>query len=162
MRLMRPTPRLYGLAGGGAMRDGILAARKPAKKVCWPAEMRSLILLVEDDPDILAMMVTALGGEGYRIATAEDGAEALAAARRERPDLIVLDLMLPRMNALQFRAEQLRDPDLAKIPILCLSGASHAATVAFELGTVDCLPKPVDFDRLLTLIRKQLASDRQD
>jgi DNA-binding response OmpR family regulator len=124
--------------------------------------MQSLILLVEDDPDILAMMVTALGGEGYRIATAEDGAEALAAARRERPDLIVLDLMLPRMNALQFRAEQLRDPHLARIPILCLSAASHAAMVAFELGTVDCLTKPVDFDRLLTLIRKQLAVDRQD
>ena len=151
-----------GSGAGGAMKDRILAARRTPKQVCWPAEMQSLILLVEDDPDILAMMVTALGGEGYRIATAEDGAEALAAARRERPDLIVLDLMLPRMNALQFRAEQLRDPHLAKIPILCLSAASHAATVAFELGTVDCLTKPVDFDRLLTLIRKQLAADRQD
>jgi DNA-binding response OmpR family regulator len=122
--------------------------------------MRPLLLLVEDDPDILAMMVMALGGEGYRVATAEDGVEALAAARRERPDLIILDLMLPRMNALQFRAEQLRDPALSKIPILCISGASHAAMVAFELGTADCLSKPVDTDRLLTLVRKQLASDR--
>ena len=122
--------------------------------------MRPLLLLVEDDPDILAVMVTTLGGEGYRVATAEDGAEALEAVRRERPDLIILDLMLPRMNAMQFRAEQLRDPDLSKIPIICLSGASHAATVAFELGTVDCLSKPVDFDRLLALIRTQLASDR--
>jgi two-component system, OmpR family, response regulator MtrA len=122
--------------------------------------MRPLLLLVEDDPDILAMMVMTLVGEGYRVATAEDGAEALAAARRERPDLIILDLMLPRMNAIQFRAEQLRDTDLSKIPIICLSGASHAATVAFELGTVDCLSKPVDVDRLLTLIRTQLASDR--
>ena len=121
-------------------------------------QMPPLLLLVEDDPDILAMMVTALGGEGYRVATAEDGAEALAAARRERPDLIVLDLMLPRMNALQFRVQQLRDPDLSTIPIICLSGASHAATVALELGTVDCLPKPIDFDRLLIVIRQQLAS----
>ena len=120
--------------------------------------MRPLLLLVEDDPDILAMMVMTLGGEGYRVATAEDGAEALAAARRERPDLIILDLMLPRMNAMEFRAEQLRDPDLSKIPIICLSGASHAAIVAFELGSVDCLSKPVDFDRLLTLVRKQIAS----
>jgi DNA-binding response OmpR family regulator len=124
--------------------------------------MRPLLLLVEDDPDILAMMVIALGGEGYRVATAEDGAEALAAARRERPDLIILDLMLPRMNAMEFRAEQLRDPDLSKIPIICLSGASHSAIVAFELGTVDCLSKPVDADRLLTLVRKELASNRRD
>lgn len=101
-------------------------------------------------------METTLGGEGYRVATAEDGAEALAAARAERPDLIVLDLMLPRMNALQFRAEQRRDRSLAQIPIVCLSGMSHAATVALELGTDDCLPKPIDFDRLLTVIRKYL------
>jgi len=120
--------------------------------------MLPLILIVEDDPDILAMMVTALGDEGYRVATAQDGEEALASARRDRPDLIVLDLMLPRMNALQFRAEQRRDPELSSIPIICLSGASHAATVALELGTDDCLAKPVDFDRLLAVITKSLAS----
>ena len=120
--------------------------------------MLPLILIVEDDPDILTMMVAALGDEGYRVATAQDGEEALASARRERPDLIVLDLMLPRMNALQFRAEQRRDAELSSIPIICLSGASHAATVAMELGTDDCLAKPVDFDRLLAVITKLLAS----
>jgi CheY-like chemotaxis protein len=115
-----------------------------------------LILVVEDDPEILTLMETVLGGEGYRVATAEDGAEALAAARRERPDVIVLDLMLPRMNALQFRAEQRRDPTLAAVPIVCLSGISHAQTVALELGTDDCLSKPVDVDRLLETIRRHL------
>ena len=117
-----------------------------------------LILVVEDDPDILKLMETALGDQGYRVATAEDGAEALTVARRERPDLIVLDLMLPRMNALQFRAEQRRDPVLAAVPIVCLSGMSHAQTVALELGTDDCLSKPVDFVRLLETIRRHLPS----
>ena len=109
----------------------------------------ALILVVEDDPDILKLLDAALHGEGYRVVTAQDGAEALVAARRERPDLIVLDLMLPRMNALQFRAEQRRDASLASVPIVCLSGMSHAQTVALELGTDDCLPKPIDFDRML-------------
>lgn len=113
-----------------------------------------LILVVEDDPDILKLMETALGGEGYRVMTAEDGAEALTAARRERPDLIVLDLMLPRMNALEFRAAQRRDATLAGIPIVCLSGLSYAQTVAMELGTEDCLPKPIDVDRLIAVIQK--------
>lgn len=131
---------------------------QPREHVCSWVLMTQLILVVEDDPDILALMVTALGGEGFRVTTAEDGAEALAAARRDQPDLIVLDLMLPRMNALQFRAEQRRDPALSAIPIICLSGASHAATVAFELGTDDCLPKPVDFDRLVAIIKKHLPS----
>lgn len=116
--------------------------------------MPPLILVVEDDPDVLGLMVTLLGGEGYRVATAEDGEEGLRAARRARPDLIVLDLMMPRMNALQFRAEQRRDPVLCSVPVVCLSGAAHAATVAFELGTEDCLSKPVDFDALLRLVQK--------
>ena len=115
-----------------------------------------LILVVEDDPDILRLVETALLAEGYRVLTAQDGADALAMARRERPDLIVLDLMLPRMNALQFRAEQRRDPALASVPLVCLSAMSHAQTVAMELGTDDCLTKPIDFDRLVALIRKHL------
>jgi DNA-binding response OmpR family regulator len=121
---------------------------------------RPLILVVEDDPDVLTLMETALGAEGYRVATAEDGEAALASARRERPDLIVLDLMMPRMNALQFRAEQRRDPQLSGVPVICLSALSHAQTVALELGTDDCLGKPIDFDRLRELIRKHLAGPR--
>ena len=111
-------------------------------------------MVVEDDPDILALLVTLLGSDGYRVATAGDGVEALASARARRPDLIVLDLMLPRMNALQFRAEQRRDPALRDIPLICLSGVSHASTVAFELGTEDCLAKPIDVDRLLQAVRR--------
>ena len=118
-----------------------------------------LILVVEDDPDILKLMDAALGSEGYRVITAEDGVEALAAARRTPPDLIVLDLMLPRMNALQFRAEQRRDPALARIPVVCLSAMSHAHTVAPELGTDNCLQKPIDFDRLLAVIRAHLPRE---
>jgi CheY-like chemotaxis protein len=120
--------------------------------------MPPLILVVEDDPDILGLMVTALRGEGYRVNTAEDGIEALASARVARPDLIIIDLMLPRMNALQFRAEQRRDDTLHDIPVVCFSGASHAATVALELGTEDCLSKPVDVDQLLRVVRKYCAA----
>ena len=80
--------------------------------------MPPLILIVEDDPDVLGLVVTLLTGEGYRVAIAEDGKEGLTAARRERPDLIVLDLMMPRMNALQFRAAQRRDKAICDVPVI--------------------------------------------
>ena len=113
-----------------------------------------MILVVEDDPDVLALIEGLLTAEGFRVSTAGDGLEALTAARRERPDVIVLDLMMPRMNALQFRAEQRRDAGLRDIPLVCLSGASEAGTLAYELGTDDCLPKPFDHDVLLRVVRK--------
>jgi DNA-binding response OmpR family regulator len=116
--------------------------------------MPPLILVVEDDPDVLGLMVTILTQEGYRVATAEDGEAGLSEARRARPDLIVLDLMLPRMNALQFRAEQRRDAGLRDVPVICLSGASHASTVALELGTDDCLSKPINIKVLLAVVRR--------
>jgi two-component system, sensor histidine kinase and response regulator len=116
--------------------------------------MPPLILVVEDDPDVLGLMVTILTQEGYRVATAEDGEVGLSEARRARPDLIVLDLMLPRMNALQFRAEQRRDAGLCDVPVICLSGASHASTVALELGTDDCLSKPINIKVLLAVVRR--------
>jgi DNA-binding response OmpR family regulator len=119
--------------------------------------MPPLILVVEDDPDVLGLVVTILTGEGYRVATAEDGEAGLSEARRARPDLIVLDLMLPRMNALQFRAEQRRDAALRDVPVICLSGASHASTVALELGTDDCLSKPINFEVLLAVVRRHCA-----
>jgi two-component system, sensor histidine kinase and response regulator len=119
--------------------------------------MPPLILVVEDDPDVLGLMVTILTQEGYRVATAEDGEVGLSEARRARPDLIVLDLMLPRMNALQFRAEQRRDAALRDVPVICLSGASHASTVALELGTDDCLSKPINFEVLLAVVRRHCA-----
>jgi CheY-like chemotaxis protein len=124
--------------------------------------MPPLILVVEDDPDVLRLMVTMLTEEGYRVATAEDGEAGLNVARRTRPDLIVLDLMLPRMNALQFRAVQRRDPVLCDVPVICLSGASHAATIALELGTEDCLSKPIDLDAFLSVVHRHCAPGGSD
>lgn len=113
------------------------------------------ILLVEDDPEFQAVLQTALEGEGYRVVAAAHGREAMERLRRS-PEcgLIVLDLRMPVMDGYEFRAEQMRDPRLARIPVVVLSAESDAARRVAELGAVEVMRKPVDFDRLLAILAR--------
>ena len=80
------------------------------------AERDATILVVEDDHDIQSALASILREEGLHVATASDGAEALALLRQGlRPAVILLDLMMPVMNGAEFRAAQLQDPELAEL-----------------------------------------------
>jgi CheY-like chemotaxis protein len=112
------------------------------------------VLVVDDDPDICATMQAALEFFGYSVDTARDGAEALQKLRRgDVPFLILLDFMMPGMNGIEFRSEQLRDPSLASIPVVMLSGAGDVAAKAAAVG-MEGLNKPVDLDVLLEKVRR--------
>jgi CheY-like chemotaxis protein len=118
--------------------------------------MPSSVLIVDDDPDILEVLVTILGMQGYHVVAATDGAEALAKLRGgecPHPCLILLDLMMPGTSGAQFRAEQVKDPALASIPVVVLSGDGRLAEKADLMG-LNWLKKPVDFDLLLATIRR--------
>jgi CheY-like chemotaxis protein len=113
------------------------------------------ILLVEDDPDFQAVLQTALEGEGYHVIAAAHGREAMERLRHSPGcGLIVLDLRMPVMDGYQFRAEQMRDPTLAGIPVVVLSAEGDATRRAAELGAVEVMQKPVDFDRLLAILAR--------
>ncbi len=111
-------------------------------------------MLVEDDTDIRAMVSQLLELEGWRVLSFDDGHDALQALRAgERPCLILLDLMMPKMNGWQFRAEQVRDPELAQVPVVVLSGDARGA----DPGSVRAdgyLKKPIDLDVLLATVRR--------
>src|SRR5947207_1939918 len=95
------------------------------------------ILLVEDNDLFRDAMAQLLEREGYAVATAGDGEQALAAIHEGlRPSLILLDLMMPRMNGLQFRAEQLRDGCLTAIPTVAYSTDVRMQPKAEALGLV--------------------------
>jgi CheY-like chemotaxis protein len=112
------------------------------------------VLVVDDDEDFRAVLSEILGARGYDVHTAADGGEALALLRAGlSPSIILLDLRMPGMSGWQFRREQRRDPELADIPVLVLSGGSPQH-VSSTLGSIDMLPKPIDLDDLTAMISR--------
>jgi len=95
--------------------------------------------------------------------SAEDGLEALHLLRTvrrrapEEPCLVLLDLMMPRLGGLEFRRAQLGDPTVASVPVAVISGAIDLEQRAAALGAVATVPKPIDFDRLLGVVRRYCA-----
>lgn len=120
--------------------------------------MDHTVLIVDDDADCRAMLKDTFLYEGFRVVSAANGAEALAVARQQRPDMILLDLMMPVMDGYQFRAAQQADPALASIPVLCISGTYNAPRAAAILGAVGCFTKPIDLDALVTTVRRAVVT----
>jgi len=115
------------------------------------------VMLVEDDPDIRAMISQLLELEGYRVVTSANGKEALAALHSEgdRPGLILLDLMMPVMNGWQFREEQARDPAIASIPVVVISGDGGCGVCeGVEIEANGYLKKPIDLEVLLSTVQR--------
>jgi len=101
----------------------------------------SSVLVVEDDPDARELLKTALSVEGYDVRTASNGADALVSLRHQRACIILLDIMMPVMDGWQFRREQIKDPELATIPVLCITAVFDPDHVARQLG-LRCIRKP--------------------
>ncbi len=114
----------------------------------------SPILVVEDDADIRSGVAEVLRQEGYEVATAAHGREALDWLCGNSPSVILLDLMMPIMDGWEFRSEQLRDPRLARIPVVLLSGAGDVRQHATSLGADGFLVKPLDIDELFTAAQR--------
>jgi len=120
--------------------------------------MAEKILLVDDDPDILDAISMILESQGYKVVTARDGVEGLASLRAEKPALMILDLLMPKMDGFAV-CKELQDPRWAKyrdIPILILTSVREEASrrryeleTGLELDVDDYVEKPVSPDILL-------------
>jgi CheY-like chemotaxis protein len=115
----------------------------------------SHVLLVEDDDDLRESLQVLLERRGYKIESAADGVEALQKIRPDDPPgLILLDLMMPVMDGWEVRARLLSDPQLAKIPVVLLSGVADLWSEARSLQAVDYLLKPVDLRKVYRLVSR--------
>ena len=112
------------------------------------------ILVVDDDEGVQQSLANLLRDEGYQVDTVSDGTEALRRLEAgPRPSLILLDLMMPQMDGIEFRSRQLSDSRIANIPVIVMSACPTARRTADRLAAADCLPKPMRFDDLLRAVQ---------
>jgi len=126
-------------------------------------EKRAKILLVDDDADFVESTKTILESKPYEVIVASNGDEGLQKARAEKPDLILLDVIMPVKDGFTAAEQLKKDPQLSKIPTLMLTafaekGAKTSIPVSrgFTLETEDYIDKPVTPEELLTRVEKHL------
>ena len=132
--------------------------------------MSGKILVVDDDPDILDAVTMILESQGYKVVTARDGIEGLATLKAENPDLMILDLMMPKMDGFAV-CKELQDPRWSKykgIPILILTSVREEASrrryeleTGLELDVDDYVEKPVSPDILLGRVKKLIQKKQK-
>jgi DNA-binding response OmpR family regulator len=121
--------------------------------------MPATILVVDDDPVILQLLQVNFEMEGFVVLCASDGAEGVARVRADRPDVVVSDVMMPRMSGLQLVAELKGHPDTAGIPILLLTAKAQQADigVGIDAGADDYVTKPFEPLDLVERVNRLLA-----
>ncbi len=124
---------------------------KPA--VSGDAEGAQTILVVDDDEAVHDLVGSMLGREGYRVLHARSGDEALAITRRERPDAITLDVMMPQMDGWSVLTSLKADPALSHIPVIMLT-MLHEQAIALSLGASGYITKPVDWNQLSAMLKR--------
>jgi CheY-like chemotaxis protein len=123
-----------------------------------------LVLVVDDDPDMVEAISMKLESRNYQVAKAYDGIEAWDRIRKERPDLIILDVMMPRKSGYALCDEIKNDPKYQDITVILLTGvASALANTTYShqdgMNTLadDYIPKPIDLDKLMSMIGDYLS-----
>ncbi|HET7439587.1 MAG TPA: response regulator, partial [Nitrospira sp.] len=116
------------------------------------------ILVVEDMDSVVDLLRTLLEREGFEVAVAQDGLEALEAVRREKPDLMLLDLILPGLDGLEVLRRVRQDPITAHLPVIVLSGKDEERdkVIGLEIGADDYVTKPFQANELIARVKNRL------
>ena len=117
-------------------------------------------MIVDDDPVVRRMLQLTFEAEGFEVVTAADGVEALAAVRGDRPAILVLDIMMPKLDGMKVMRELKADDDLRNIPVILLSAKATSFDIELGLkaGAADYVTKPCDPIDLVDRVRNLLAT----
>lgn len=118
------------------------------------------VLVVDDEPDVVALIERTLSGNGFTVVTAYDGVSALDLVDTEKPDLVLLDLMMPIMSGYEVCQQLKSNPQTAEIPIVCLSSAHtpDARAHSLKAGAAELITKPFFPNELVAQIRRHLPA----
>nr|WP_240961864.1 response regulator transcription factor [Nonlabens sp. Ci31] len=121
-------------------------------------DAKAKILLVDDEPDILEIVAYNLKNEGYQVYTAENGEEALKKAKKKKPDLIILDVMMPVMDGIEACEKMRKLPELdgTVITFLTARGEDYSMIAGFDAGADDYITKPVKPRVLVSKVKSLL------
>jgi len=126
----------------------------------YAAAKERQILVIEDEPPIRRFLADVLGDAGYQVLQAADGMEGLKQLRRDRPDLIVLDLMLPGLSGWQFLEQSRPRLERLNIPVVILSAIEGKSDYPSALGAAAWLTKPIDIDRFIDAVETAVGPSR--
>jgi DNA-binding response OmpR family regulator len=116
------------------------------------------VLIVDDEPDVVSLIERTLSSDGFRVVKAYDGIGALDLISTEKPDLVLLDLMMPMMSGYEVCKQIKSNPQTAEIPVVCLSSAHtpDARAHSLKAGAAELITKPFFPNELLAQIRRHL------
>lgn len=119
------------------------------------------ILVVDDEQDLVETIRLKLSSEGYKVESANTGVEALEKAKQTKPDLILLDIMMPELNGYQVCKKIKEDDSLKNIPVVMLTAKAQESDKfwGLETGADDYITKPFEFSNLLKTISKHLKHE---
>jgi len=117
------------------------------------------ILVVDDEVNITQILEFSIGAEGFEVITAQNGEEAIERARRERPDLIILDIMMPKIDGYEACRILKANPLTKNIPVLLLTakGRDIDRRLGYEVGATDYIVKPFSPNKLIERIHRLLS-----
>lgn len=120
--------------------------------------MAPKILVVDDEPDVLLIVKTGMQAEGYDVVTASNGVDALAMVKEEKPDAVILDVMMPLMDGFEVLAKLKEDDATAAVPVIMLTGLSERSKIqkALVSGIHFYVVKPFEFEELIQKVRTVL------